>query len=131
MKKRNLEPTDIIPEWKRHVVGNSARLDIPLDNIYLLRKVGPVIAGMAEHIKFTAQRTDISEYDILLSIRHDGIGQHGMHDQCAVLGLLVARGHKAVQSKQVQSIHGLNQSANLKRRNHGEPGAGCQIGRAA
>jgi hypothetical protein len=68
--RRKSEPSDTLKPWNRDVVGDSARLDIPLDSPHLLRKVGPIIAGLAEHIKFTSQRTELSEFDILLSIKN-------------------------------------------------------------
>lgn len=68
MKQRDRQPEDPMRDWERELLKGSARIEIPLDSPHLLRKVGPILAGLASHIEFTARRTDISEFDILLSI---------------------------------------------------------------
>lgn len=69
MKKRDKQPEAEMRDWERELLKGSARVDIPLDSPHLLRKVAPIIAGLAAHIEFTSRRTDISEFDILLSIQ--------------------------------------------------------------
>lgn len=63
------EPNDSMPSWKRELIGNSARIEVPLPDVYLLRNVAPLLAGLAEFIAFTARRTDLSEYMQLTSIK--------------------------------------------------------------
>lgn len=68
MKRKENAPKTT--SWQREVVGNSARIDIPLDDIYALRKIGPVLAGLAERITAIAHRHDIPEGDILMMLRY-------------------------------------------------------------
>ena len=67
-QRKGQQPEDTLRSWERDLLKASARVDIPLDSPHLLRKVAPVLAGLAAHIEFTARRTDISEFDILSSI---------------------------------------------------------------
>lgn len=68
MKQRDRQPEDPMRDWERELLKGSARVDIPLHSPHLLRKVAPILAGLAAHIEFTSRRTDISEFDILLSV---------------------------------------------------------------
>lgn len=68
MKQRERQPEDPMRDWERELLKSAARIDIPLDSPHLLRKVGPILAGLAAQIDFTSRRTDISEFDILYTI---------------------------------------------------------------
>lgn len=67
-QRKGQPPEDTLRPWERELLKASARIDIPLDSPHLLRKVAPILAGLAAHIEFTSRRTDISEFDILNSI---------------------------------------------------------------
>ncbi len=69
MRRKDKTPDDPVQSWERELLKASTRIDIPLDSPHLLRKVAPVLAGLAAHIEFTSRRTDISEFDILFSIQ--------------------------------------------------------------
>ena len=69
MRRKQATPDDPIRSWERELLKASARVDIPLDSPHLLRKVAPILAGLAAHIEFTSKRTDLSEFDILMSIQ--------------------------------------------------------------
>ena len=71
MARKKRVDVDPLSPHQRENLGNSARITIPLPDVFLLRKVAPMLAGLAEHIAFTARRTDLREYDLLMSIRNE------------------------------------------------------------
>lgn len=70
MARKKRDETESLTKAQRELLKNSARINIPLPDVFLLRQVAPLLAGLAEHIAFTARRTDLSEYDLLMSIRN-------------------------------------------------------------
>lgn len=69
MKRRGNEPQDEVNAYQRANIGASGRISIPLTSSMLLRKVAPLLGGLSERIAFTARRTDLTEYEKLLSIK--------------------------------------------------------------
>jgi hypothetical protein len=70
-KKKDDGSGDPLEPWRRDVIGNSARIELPLDDRFILRQIAPMMAGLAEHIAFTTRRTDLTEYQILNSVRQE------------------------------------------------------------
>lgn len=69
--KRRMDGGDAaeMTTWQRSIIGQSVRLEIPLRDPYLLRKVHPILSALAEHIRIQSARVDINEYEIMMSIR--------------------------------------------------------------
>lgn len=70
-KRRRASQFDEMPAWKRELIGASGRVQIPFDDVHLIRKVAPLLAGLAEQLAFTARRTDLDEYNQLMAIKNE------------------------------------------------------------
>lgn len=70
-KRRRAAVFDEMPAWKRELIGASGRLQIPFDDVHLIRKIAPLLAGLAEQLAFTARRTDLDEYNQLMAIKNE------------------------------------------------------------
>src|SRR4051812_28358860 len=70
-KRRRSAQFDEMPGWKRRLIGASGRLQIPFDDVHLIRKIAPLLAGLAESLAFTSRRTDLGEYNQLMAIKNE------------------------------------------------------------
>jgi hypothetical protein len=70
-KRRKAAVFDEMPAWKRQLIGASGRVQIPFDDVHLIRKVAPLLAGLAESLAFTSRRTDLDEYNQLMAIKNE------------------------------------------------------------
>ncbi len=70
-KRRRQAQFDEMPAWKRDLIGASGRVQIPFDDVHLIRKIAPLLAGLAEQLAFTSRRTDLDEYNQLMAIKNE------------------------------------------------------------
>lgn len=71
LPKKDDNSGDVLEKWRREIVGTSARIELPLTDRFILRQIAPMLAGLAEHVAFTCRRTDIDEYQILVSVKNE------------------------------------------------------------
>lgn len=69
MKRR--PQMDELSEHDRKQIGTFIRIEIPLTDIYKLRKVADHLRGMAAEIETRTRRTDLSIKDILVGLKFD------------------------------------------------------------
>jgi len=67
---------DELSEWDREKIGTFVRLEIPLTDIYKLRKVAGLLRGLADRIDTHTRRSDLSIVDILVRLKFE-IGSTG------------------------------------------------------
>lgn len=75
MEKRRPQ-MDELTDFDRKQIGTFIRLEIPLTDIYKLRKVANLLRGAADRIDHRTRRTDLSIKDILVGLKYDlgGVG---------------------------------------------------------
>jgi hypothetical protein len=69
MKRRPQK--DELTDIDREHIGTFVRLEIPLTDIYKLRKVADILRGIADRIDHTTRRDDRSIKDILLRLKYE------------------------------------------------------------
>lgn len=69
MKRRPQK--DELSDWDREKIGTFVRLEIPLTDIYKLRKVAELLRGVADKIDNHTRRTDLPIKTILIELKWD------------------------------------------------------------
>lgn len=75
MQKRRPQMDELTDLDRKHI-GTFIRFEIPLTDIYKLRKVADLLRGAADVIEQRTRRTDISIKDILVGLKFD-LGGYG------------------------------------------------------
>lgn len=70
MKRR--PQADDMSEWERSKIGATLRIEIPLSDIYKLRKVAALLRGFADKIDNHTRRSDMTVKAILYQLKWDG-----------------------------------------------------------
>ena len=69
MKRR--PQMDELSDWDREKIGTFVRIEIPLTDIYKLRKVAEKLRGLADRIDNHTRRTDLPIKTILIELKWD------------------------------------------------------------
>jgi hypothetical protein len=69
-RRRRPKPgEDVLSPDDRMLIGNSVRINVPLDHSRNLRRYAEFLRGFAMQIDFLSRRTDLSERQILDTVR--------------------------------------------------------------
>lgn len=67
--------TDTVSDYEREVLGEHARLQIPLTHSRELRIFADILRGVANELDLLSRETVLSEYKILFRVKHEIVGQ--------------------------------------------------------